>query len=74
MLYVSQLTKDLDCTVLMNSNFCVIQENQTRNIIGNGTENDGLHYLDRASQKGYASHVCESVEQKLWMWQCGIDD
>ena len=38
LLSVSQLTKDLNCTVLLTSENCIVQDAQTGTIIGRGTE------------------------------------
>ena len=37
----------------MSSIDCVVQDAQTRQIIGRGTERGGLYYVDEATQKGY---------------------
>ena len=46
---VSQLTKKLNCTVLMIAHGCVVQDAQTQKIICHGTEYGGLYYLHTAS-------------------------
>ena len=46
LLSISQLTKDLNCITLMYPNFCFIQDILTREIIGCGTKNGGLYYVD----------------------------
>lgn len=46
---ISQLTKKLDCTVLMTAHGCIVQDAQTQKIIFHGTESGGLYYLDAAS-------------------------
>ena len=53
LLSISQLTRELNCTVLMSSSGCVVQNAQTGKIIGRGTERDGLYYVDEAIQKGH---------------------
>ena len=55
LLSISQLTRELNCTVLMTSSDCVVQDTQTGRIIGCGTERDGLYYVDEAIQKGHIS-------------------
>ena len=47
-LSISQLTKVLNCTVLMTAHGCVVQDAQIQKIICYGTENGGLYYLDNA--------------------------
>uniref|UniRef100_A0A803LUX7 Uncharacterized protein n=1 Tax=Chenopodium quinoa TaxID=63459 RepID=A0A803LUX7_CHEQI len=37
-------------------------------IIGHGTEEDGLYYVNQMSQHGCAALVHGSVEQQLWTW------
>jgi len=46
LLSVSQVTKELNCVVLMFSNFCILQDILTKEIIGRGTEREGLYYVD----------------------------
>ena len=38
LLSVSQLTKEMNCTVLLTSENCIVQDAQTGTIIGHGTE------------------------------------
>ena len=38
LLSISQLTRELNCTVLMSSSGCVVQDAQTGSIIGHGTD------------------------------------
>ena len=38
LLYVSQLTKELNCTILMSFTSCIVQDAQIGIIIGRGTE------------------------------------
>uniref|UniRef100_A0A803N1T0 GAG-pre-integrase domain-containing protein n=1 Tax=Chenopodium quinoa TaxID=63459 RepID=A0A803N1T0_CHEQI len=68
LLSVSQLTKELDCTVLLTSSGCMVQEAQTGRIIGSGTERGGLYFLDEATQHGNALLAHGSPEYQLWMW------
>ena len=68
LLSVSHLTKNLNCTVLMTSHDCVIQDAQTGTIIGHGTERGGLYYVDEAPHQGLASLAHGSQEQQIWIW------
>jgi len=68
LLSVSKLTKDLNCTVLMSSTGCVVQDTQTGTIIGRGTEYGGLYYINEESQQGRAILAHGSDEQRMWMW------
>ena len=42
LLSINQLTKELDCTVLITSINCIVQDTQTGKIIGHGNEKEGL--------------------------------
>ena len=55
LLSISQLTRELNCTVLMTSSDCIVQDAQTGRIIGRVTEKDGLYYVEEAIQKGHTS-------------------
>lgn len=55
LLSVSQLTKNLNCTILMTYNGCIVQDAQTGTIIGRGTEKGGLYYVEEAIPKGHTS-------------------
>jgi len=68
LLSVSQVTKELNCVVLMFSNFCILQDILTKEIIGRGTEREGLYYVDEVVQKGYAMLAHGTVTRKLWLW------
>ena len=46
LLYVPQVTEQLDCVVLMYPSFCLLQDIQTKEIIGRGTKKEGLYYVD----------------------------
>ena len=53
LLSISQLTRELNCTVLMSSSGCVLQDAQTERIIGRGTERNSLYYVDEAIQTSH---------------------
>ncbi|KAL0285929.1 UNVERIFIED_CONTAM: Retrovirus-related Pol polyprotein from transposon RE2 [Sesamum angustifolium] len=46
LLSVSQLTKTHNCSVTFYPSYCVIQDLQTRRMIGTGHERGGLYFLD----------------------------
>jgi len=46
LLYVSQVTKDLNCVVLIYPSFYLLQDILTKEIIGRGTKRDGLYYIE----------------------------
>ena len=46
LLSVPQVIEQLDCIVVMYPSFCLLQDIQTKEIIGRGTKRDGLYYVD----------------------------
>ncbi|KAB2628036.1 hypothetical protein D8674_032831 [Pyrus ussuriensis x Pyrus communis] len=46
LLSIPQVTEQLDCVVLMYPSFCLLQDIQTKEIIGRGTKREGLYYVD----------------------------
>lgn len=46
LLSIPQVTKQLHCVVLMYPLFCLLQDIQTKEIIGCGTKREGLYYVD----------------------------
>jgi hypothetical protein len=46
LLYVSQLTKALNCSIAFDPTSCAFQDLKTKKMIGSGHEKDGLYYLD----------------------------
>ena len=68
LLSVSQLTKDLNCTVLLTSTNCIVQDAQTGTIIGRGTERGGLYYVDEVIQNSGAMLAHGSPAHQLRTW------
>ena len=68
LLYISKLTNELNCTILMTSSNCIVQDAQTRTIIGRGIEKRGLYYVDEVGQYGHTSLAHGSTDHQLWMW------
>lgn len=68
LLYVSQLTKELDCIVTMSSTDFVVQDGQTRKIIRRGTKRGGLYNVDEKTHKDQAMFTHGSFDYHLWMW------
>ena len=68
LLSISQLTKELNCTVLMTSNGCTVEDAQIGAIIGRGTERGGLYYVDEAGHKGHTSLAHGSSNHQLRIW------
>ncbi|CAL8115435.1 unnamed protein product [Prunus armeniaca] len=46
LLSIPQITEQLDCVVLMYPSFYLLQDIQTKEIIGRGTKREGLYYVD----------------------------
>ena len=68
LLSISQLTKELNCTVLLTSDSCIVQDTQTGKIIGRGIERGGLYYVDETTQQSQAMLTHGSPAHKLWTW------
>lgn len=51
LLFVSQLSKELNCTNLISYADCFVLDAMTEKIIGRGTERVGLYFVD-------VSHLC----------------
>jgi len=68
LLSISQVTKELNCVVLMFPTFCHLQDILTKEIIGCGTERGGLYYVDEVAHKGHAMLVHGPVTRQLWLW------
>ena len=54
--------------VLMFSNFFILQDILTKEIIRRDTEREGLYYVDEVVQKGHAMLAHGTVTRKLWLW------
>jgi len=50
LLSISQVTRELNCRVLMYPTFCLLQDICTQEIIGRGTEQEGLYVVDEVAQ------------------------
>ncbi|KAJ9551824.1 hypothetical protein OSB04_015869 [Centaurea solstitialis] len=70
---VSHVTKELNCTVLMQPTFCILQDIKTGAIIGRGTERQGLYYVDEVAKNGTVmlSHGSTEREARLWHRRLG---
>ncbi|KAL3638973.1 Beta-galactosidase 8 [Castilleja foliolosa] len=66
LLSVSQVTKELNCMVLMYPNFCILQDILTKRIIGRGTERNGLYYINEVSPTGSSFHTKDA--SLSWKW------
>jgi len=67
LLFVSQVTKELNCVVLMFSNFCILQDILTKEIIRRGTKREGLYYIDEVVHKRHAMFAHRTVTRQLWL-------
>ncbi|KAM2373706.1 hypothetical protein ACFXTH_042713 [Malus domestica] len=70
LLSVGQVTEQLDCVVLMFPTFCLLQDIQTRAIIGRDTKRRGLYYVDDVSAS-HVNQVCSGHLNKnktIWLW------
>lgn len=67
---VGQLTEELRCVVLMYSNFCLIQDILTKEIIGCGTKRGGLYYVDdiNVGQAHHINRLQTTKERQIWLW------
>jgi len=68
LLSISQVTKELNCVVLMFPTFCLLQDILMKEIIGCGTERGGLYYVDEVAHKGHAMLAHGTVTRQLWLW------
>ena len=67
LLSISHVTKELNCMVFMFSNFCLLQDILTKEIIGCGTKCGGFYYVDEVIHKGHAMLAHETVTRKPWL-------
>ena len=58
----------MNCTVLLISDGCIVQDAQTGTIIGRDTERDGLYYVDEVIQNNSAMLAHGSSAHHLWTW------
>ncbi|XP_042039539.1 uncharacterized protein LOC121785221 [Salvia splendens] len=65
---ISHVTKELNCTLLMHPDFCILQDTQTKRILGRGTEKRGLYYVDEIAHHGSAMLAHGSTQQETWLW------
>ena len=70
LMFVSQVTKELNCVVLIYSTFCLLQDVLSKEIIRCGTKRGGLYYLDDLSlgKANHTHHQTNSHERQIWLW------
>ena len=66
--FISQLTKKLNCKVLMTSSNCIMSDAHTGVIIECGTERGGLCYVVEAGHKGHTLLARGSPDHQLRIW------
>jgi len=64
---ISQITKEMNCVVLMFPTFCLLQDILTKEIIGRDTERGGLYYVDKVAHKGHVMLAHGTVTRQLWL-------
>ena len=67
LLSVSHVTKELNCKLLMQPRFCMLQDTKTGTIVGRGTERSGLYYVDEIAQQSMALLAHEPTTRKAWL-------
>ena len=65
---ISHVTKELNCTLLMYPDFCILQDILTRRILGRDTEKQGLYYVDEIAQTSSVMLAHGSTKQETWLW------
>ena len=70
LMFVSQVTKELNCVVLIYSTFCLLQDILNKEIIRHGTKRGGLYYLDDFSpgKAHHTHHQTSSHKRQIWLW------
>ncbi|XP_041998275.1 uncharacterized protein LOC121748122 [Salvia splendens] len=67
LLSVSHVTKDLNCKLLMQPRFCMLQDIKTGTIVGRGTERHGLYYVDEIAQQSTAMLTHGLTDRQIWL-------
>jgi hypothetical protein len=65
----SQLIKDLNCVVTLTDKLCVIQDRNSRMVIGVGEERDGVYWLRSMAPTNLLCHATDADSYQV----CGID-
>ncbi|GJX38033.1 retrovirus-related pol polyprotein from transposon TNT 1-94 [Tanacetum coccineum] len=68
LLSISHVTKELNCSVIMQPTFCILQDIRTGAIIGRGTERQGLYYVDELTTSGTVMLAHGTSEREAWLW------
>jgi hypothetical protein len=67
---IHKLTRDLDCTVTYDKNYCVMQDLASKRKIGLGDLHDGV-YVFRGSIQGHSFAAAQENTDKLWHSRLG---
>lgn len=70
LLSVSQITKELNCAVLIYPTFYLIQDILTKEIIGRGTKKGGLYYMEDfgIGRANHASTTSDRNKVNILLW------
>ena len=68
LLSISHVTKDLNCKLLMQPQFCLLQYIKTGTIVGRGTERRGLYYVNEIAQQSTAMLTHGLTNRQAWLW------
>ncbi|KAL3639361.1 Beta-galactosidase 8 [Castilleja foliolosa] len=71
LLSVSQVTRELNCVVLMYPNFRLLQDIRTKMIVGRGFERNGLYYINDVSPTGSPLLSKGTSVSQLWHRRLG---
>ena len=74
LILLSQVTKEVNCVVLIYLAFCLFQDILNKEIIGHGTKRGGLYYLDDFSPRktNHMQTQVNSKERQIWLWHCHL--
>lgn len=72
LIYVSKLTKTRFSFVLFTDNMCRLQDQRSGKMMGTGTEQERLYYLDTTKKVG-CHLVSASVSSSPWLWHQCLD-
>lgn len=68
LLFISQVTTDFNCVVLIYPSFCLLQDILTKEITGHGTKRGGVYYMDDFGV-GRTHHTQgDGRERLIWLW------
>ncbi|GJT48464.1 hypothetical protein Tco_0974621, partial [Tanacetum coccineum] len=68
LLSISHVTKELNCSVIMQPTFCILQDIRTGAIIGRSTERQGLSYVNELTTSGTVMLAHGTSERETWLW------